>query len=105
EGLETYEKWGAGFARDSTPSQTAWALLGLMSADELDSDAVSRGVRWLEDAPREDARWREDHYTGTGFPRVFYLKYHGYAASFPLWALGRYRRLRTSNDREVKWGI
>lgn len=105
EGLETYEEWGAGFARTSTPSQTSWALLGLMSAGELESEAVTRGVRWLEEAPREGVRWQEDHFTGTGFPRVFYLKYHGYAAFFPLWALGRYRHLRASNDRDVKWGM
>ena len=81
------------------------AVLGLMSAGELESDAVRRGIAWLESAPREGARWHEDHFTGTGFPRVFYLKYHGYPAFFPLWALARYRRLLASNDREVRWGI
>ena len=105
EGLESYEDWGAGHARAATPSQTAWALLGLMSAGEVDSDAVTRGVRWLDEAPREGARWEERHFTGTGFPKVFYLKYHGYAAFFPLWALARYQNLVASNDREVHWGI
>ncbi|MEM7056976.1 MAG: squalene--hopene cyclase [Pseudomonadota bacterium] len=105
EGLETYEDWGAGHAKTSTASQTAWALLGLMSAGEVDSDAVSSGVRWLDEAPREGVRWEEAHFTGTGFPKVFYLKYHGYAAFFPLWALGRYQNLMASNDREVRWGI
>lgn len=105
EGLESYEDWGAGHARAATPSQTAWALLGLMSAGEVDSDAVTRGVHWLDEAPREGARWEETHFTGTGFPKVFYLKYHGYAAFFPLWALGRYQGLIASNDREVRWGI
>ncbi len=107
EGLESYELRGAGCARAATPSQTAWALLGLMSAGETGSEAVARGVAWLETAPREPegARWHEAHFTGTGFPRVFYLKYHGYAAFFPLWALARYRRLVDSNAREVQWGI
>ncbi len=105
EGLETYESWGAGHARAATPSQTAWALLGLMSVGEVESDAVTRGVRWLDEAPRDGARWEEAHFTGTGFPKVFYLKYHGYAAFFPLWALGRYQGLMASNDREVRWGI
>ena len=50
-------------------------------------------------------RWEEANWTGTGFPKVFYLKYHGYAAFFPLWAMGRYERLMASNDREVPWGI
>lgn len=104
EGLETYE--GApGFARTSTASQTAWALLGLMSAGEVESEAVSCGVRWLRDAPRDGARWEEAHYTGTGFPKVFYLKYHGYPAFFPLWALARHERLMSSNSREVEWGM
>ena len=107
EGLESYEPWGAGTGRESVPSQTAWALLGLMSAGETESDTVARGVEWLRDAPREaeGARWEEACYTGTGFPRVFYLKYHGYAAFFPLWALARYEGLMASNDRDVKWGI
>ena len=105
EGLESYEDWGAGHARAATPSQTSWALLGLMSAGETDSDAVTRGVRWLDEAPREGVRWEERHFTGTGFPKVFYLKYHGYAAFFPLWALARYQNLMASNDREVRWGI
>lgn len=105
EGLETYEEWGAGYARVSTPSQTAWALLGLMSAGEIDSETVRDGIHWLEEAPREGVRWQEQHFTGTGFPRVFYLKYHGYAASFPLWALGRYQRVMESNDRKVHWGL
>jgi squalene-hopene/tetraprenyl-beta-curcumene cyclase len=100
EGLESYEDWGAGFARASTPSQTAWALLGLMSAGEVETDSVTQGMEWLRSAPREaeGPRWEEPHYTGTGFPKVFYLKYHGYAAFFPLWAMARY-------EGEVRWGI
>ncbi|MEL6997687.1 MAG: squalene--hopene cyclase [Pseudomonadota bacterium] len=105
EGLESYESWGAGFARTSTPSQTAWALLGLMSAGETETDTVTHGIRWLSEAPRDGARWEEAHFTGTGFPKVFYLKYHGYAAFFPLWALARYQGLMKKNDRDVPWGI
>ncbi|MEM7643782.1 MAG: squalene--hopene cyclase, partial [Pseudomonadota bacterium] len=105
EGLESYEPGREAYAINSTPSQTAWALLGLMSADGIEAPEVARGVRYLEDAPRDGARWDEKLFTGTGFPRVFYLKYHGYAAYFPLWALARYRNLIRSNDREVKWGI
>ncbi|MEL6197697.1 MAG: prenyltransferase/squalene oxidase repeat-containing protein, partial [Pseudomonadota bacterium] len=106
EGLESYETQGEGFDQRSTPSQTAWALLGLMSAEGPESETVRRGIDWLAKAPREDgARWVEPHYTGTGFPKVFYLKYHGYAAFFPLWAMGRYETLMASNDREVRWGI
>jgi len=107
EGLESYEDWGAGFARASTASQTAWALLGLMSAGEAETAAVRRGIAWLRDAPREaeGPRWDEAHWTGTGFPRVFYLKYHGYPAVFPLWAMARYESLGESNERQVKWGI
>ena len=76
-----------------------------MSAGEAESDAVTHGIRWLSEAPRDGARWEETHFTGTGFPKVFYLKYHGYAAFFPLWALARYQGLMASNDREVRWGI
>jgi squalene-hopene/tetraprenyl-beta-curcumene cyclase len=106
EGLETYEPGVRGHAIASTASQTAWALLGLMSAGELDSEEVARGVKWLEEAPREEGpRWEEALYTGTGFPKVFYLKYHGYAAFFPLWAVARYQALRDSNSRDVAWGM
>ncbi|MEI7607515.1 MAG: squalene--hopene cyclase [Rhodospirillaceae bacterium] len=91
--------------KSSTPSQTAWAVLGLMAAGEVDSDAVRRGVAYLEQAPRTGARWDEKLYTGVGFPRVFYLRYHGYAAYFPLWAVSRYRSLMNKNDRRVAYGI
>ena len=75
----------------STASQTAWAVLGLMAAGEVDSDAVRRGIAFLTEGRRQGARWDEEWYTAVGFPRVFYLRYHGYAAYFPLWALARYR--------------
>ncbi len=91
----------------STASQTAWALLALMAAGEVDHPAVRRGVKWLVTAPREKNgdRWIEPHFTAVGFPRVFYLRYHGYAAYFPLWALARYRRLTAANEKAVAWGM
>ena len=89
----------------STPSQTAWAVLGLMAGGEVESEAVQRGVTFLEQAPRTGARWDEKLYTGVGFPRVFYLRYHGYAAYFPLWAIGRFQSLMQRNDRRVAYGI
>jgi squalene-hopene/tetraprenyl-beta-curcumene cyclase len=80
-------------AKASTPSQTAWALLALMAAGEVGSDAVRSGVEHLLNAPRDGGKWREEYYNAVGFPKVFYLRYHGYSAYFPLWALARYRRL------------
>jgi len=77
----------------STASQTAWALLALLAADEERSDAVARGVRWLVERQEPDGQWEEPQFTGTGFPRDFMLKYHLYRNYWPLWALGRYRRL------------
>lgn len=81
---------------DSTGYSTAWALLGLMAAGEVNSDAVRRGVDWLVARQGDDAFWSHETFTAPGFPRVFYLKYHGYTAYFPLWALARYRALRPS---------
>lgn len=78
----------------STPSQTAWAILGLMAAGEVKSAAVQRGVHYLINRQDKQGKWDEQLYTGTGFPSVFYLRYHGYGQFFPLWALGEYRRLR-----------
>jgi squalene-hopene/tetraprenyl-beta-curcumene cyclase len=89
----------------STASQTAWGLLGLMAAEEIDHPAVERGVAWLRRHQDAGGLWRQDAYTGGGFPRVFYLRYHGYPAYFPLWALARYRNLRRTNSRRVAYGM
>jgi squalene-hopene/tetraprenyl-beta-curcumene cyclase len=89
----------------STASQTAWALLGLMAAGQVDHPAVARGVHYLKAAQQPDGLWVQPHYTGGGFPRVFYLNYHGYPKFFPLWALARYRNLKTSNSRRVEFGL
>ena len=105
EGLETYDVTKKGYGEASTASQTAWALMGLMSADAVEDEAVQKGVTYLTQAPKDGARWDEQNWSGTGFPRVFYLKYHGYASYFPLWAVARYQNLMASNDREVKWGL
>jgi len=77
----------------STASQTAWALIGLMAAGAAESPAVKRGIDYLQRTQGSDGLWAEERYTATGFPRVFYLRYHGYAKFFPLWALARYRNL------------
>lgn len=73
-----------------TASQTAWALLGLIAAGEAHSESVQRGVEYLLSTQRPDGTWLETEFTGTGFPRVFYLRYHYYCLYFPLMALGRY---------------
>lgn len=80
---------------DSTPSQTAWALMGLMLAGLSDSFSVARGIQYLLRQQLKDGSWEEVRHTGTGFPRVFYLRYHWYCQYFPLWALAMYRNLRT----------
>jgi squalene-hopene/tetraprenyl-beta-curcumene cyclase len=89
----------------SNASQTAWALLGLMAAGEVDHPAVARGIAYLRRTQDETGLWRQDAYVGGGFPRVFYLRYHGYPKFFPLWALARYRNLRRANDRHVAYGM
>ena len=92
-------------AAPSTASQTAWAVLGLMAAGALDHPAVTRGIKYLADSQGADGFWNEPRYTATGFPRVFYLRYHGYAKYFPLWALARYRNLTRGNARCGAWGM
>jgi squalene-hopene/tetraprenyl-beta-curcumene cyclase len=89
----------------STASQTAWALLGLMAAGQVDHPAMARGIAWLTARQEEDGLWTQAHYTGGGFPRVFYLNYHGYPRFFPLWALARYRNLKSTNSRRVEYGL
>jgi len=75
----------------STASQTAWALIGLLAAGESSEPAVTQAVGYLLDQQGENGTWTETAFTGTGFPRVFYLKYHLYRNVFPLYALARYR--------------
>jgi len=89
----------------SAASQTAWAVLGLMAAGRTDDPAVTRGVEWLKRTQDGRGEWPEAAYTGGGFPRVFYLRYHGYAKFFPLWALARYRNLTCANDPRPAWGM
>jgi squalene-hopene/tetraprenyl-beta-curcumene cyclase len=89
----------------STASQTAWALLGLMAAGRAHEEAVVRGIAYLAGTQSQDGFWTEPRFTATGFPRVFYLRYHGYRRYFPLWALARYRALKSSNSRAVAFGM
>jgi squalene-hopene/tetraprenyl-beta-curcumene cyclase len=89
----------------TTASQTAWALLGLMAAGEVGNPAVARGVEYLKSTQTKKGLWDEQRFTATGFPRVFYLRYHGYAKFFPLWALARYRNLTSTNSRVVGVGM
>ncbi len=105
EDEESYAHAPRGRYSESTPSQTAWAVLALMGAGQADHPAVERGVAWLAATQKPDGEWDEAPYTAVGFPRVFYLKYHGYRLFFPLLALSRYRNLRRGNQRRVDWGI
>jgi squalene-hopene/tetraprenyl-beta-curcumene cyclase len=95
--------WGEAAA--STASQTAWALLALMAAGETANPAVAHGVAYLIATQKPNGEWDEPWYTAVGFPRVFYLRYHGYPAYFPLWALARYRRLAAGQTPNQPLGI
>jgi squalene-hopene/tetraprenyl-beta-curcumene cyclase len=77
----------------STPSQTAWAVMGLLAANDTRSDSVARGIAYLLKNQKKDGSWDEPWYTGTGFPRVFYLMYHMYRQYFPLIALTTYKKM------------
>ena len=88
----------------STASQTAWALLGLMAVGGAEQPAVKRGIEYLARAQGDDGFWHEPYYTGGGFPRVFYLRYHGYSKFFPLWALARYRNI-SGREGTVRFGM
>jgi squalene-hopene/tetraprenyl-beta-curcumene cyclase len=99
EDCDTYfypERAGEGYA--NTSFQTAWAMLGLMAAGEVDSPVVRKGAEYLIRTQQVDGLWKDEWFTAPGFPRVFYLKYHGYSAYFPLWALARYRNLRSTKS-------
>ena len=86
----------------STPSQTAWALLGLIAAGQGDTEALTRGVRHLVDTQKPDGTWDEHLATGTGFPNVFYLRYTLYRNYFPLFALTQARRAIEEAERALR---
>jgi squalene-hopene/tetraprenyl-beta-curcumene cyclase len=78
----------------TTASQTAWGVLGLLTVLPANDPAVQRAVQYLLDHQNDKGSWDEEPFTGTGFPKVFYLKYHLYRHYFPLFALARYRRMK-----------
>ncbi len=88
-----------GQSKTSTAFQTAWAMLGLMAAGETDFPAVQRGAEYLLKTQQPGGFWKDEAFTCPGFPRVFYLKYHGYEKYFPLWALARYYNSRKQKAR------
>ncbi|OAG73588.1 squalene-hopene cyclase [Gluconobacter japonicus] len=105
EDCATYEGAPPGIYKESLPSQTAWAVLALMAVGRRDSEAVKRGINFLMSRQNENGEWQEEAYNAVGFPKVFYLRYHGYKQFFPLQALSRYRNLGTSNTGRVEYGF
>jgi squalene-hopene/tetraprenyl-beta-curcumene cyclase len=99
ESPRTYDDPSLRGSGPTTASQTAWAIMGLLVAGQAESDAVERGVRFLLSTQEQDGTWSEPWFTGTGFPRVFYLKYHLYPIYFPLMALGRYAKSQQSQKQ------
>lgn len=108
ESCNTYDERALAGNGLSTASQTAWALLALMAVGETVSPHVQRGIDYLVRTQNEAGEWDDEVYTGTGFPRVFYLRYHGYSRYFPVWALATYARARqgmpTRQDEVIKSG-
>jgi squalene-hopene/tetraprenyl-beta-curcumene cyclase len=90
ESLKTYSDVSSKGQGGSTPSQTAWGLIGLLAGSNTSDPAITRAVSYLVGSQNEDGSWSEHDFTGTGFPCVFYLKYHLYRNSFPVYALSRY---------------
>jgi squalene-hopene/tetraprenyl-beta-curcumene cyclase len=84
----------------SAPSQTAWAILGLLAGGDSASISVQKGIQYLIETQRIDGGWDEDLSTGTGFPGVFYLKYHFYRNSFPVLAMSAYLKTRSANGAD-----
>jgi squalene-hopene/tetraprenyl-beta-curcumene cyclase len=105
EDEESYADAPPGRYKESTASQTAWAVLGLMAAGQGASPAVERGVAYLASTQGADGEWVELPYTAVGFPRVFYLRYDGYRLYFPLLAMARFRNLRRGNGGRVEVGF
>ena len=101
ESADSYADPSVAGRGETTPSQTAWALAGLLAAGHAGSQQARRGVAWLVDRQTPDGDWAEENFTGTGFPKVFYLRYHWYRIYFPLMALGRWSMARAAADTDV----
>ncbi len=89
-------------AKQSTPSQASWAIMGLVAAGQIDSIQVKKGIKYLL---QKDLKWEENYYTAVGFPKVFYLKYHGYAKYFPLLTLKKIKNILQSNSKLPVHGV
>ncbi|WP_422864712.1 squalene--hopene cyclase [Endosaccharibacter trunci] len=105
EDCATFEGAAPGRYTESLPSQTAWAVIGLMAAGRRDHPSVARGIDYLTATQDENGEWQEQPYNAVGFPRVFYLRYHGYRLFFPLLALSRFKTLQQSNTKRVPFGF
>jgi squalene-hopene/tetraprenyl-beta-curcumene cyclase len=101
ESLRSYEMPATKGQGPSTPSQTAWGLIGLLAGADLHEPAIVKAVSYLVHQQKEDGSWSEPDFTGTGFPGVFYLKYHLYRNSFPVYALARYSNQSRRADEYV----
>ena len=101
DGKSYYEGY-ENFSKGSTPSQTAWALMGLLAAGEINSPEVEKGLKFLTN---KKIKFEENYYTAVGFPKVFYLKYHGYAKYFPLLALVKLKNQISRNSTKPLYGV
>ncbi len=99
---KSYYKGHENYVKKSTPSQTAWGIMGLVSAGELDSQEVEKGIKYLL---KNNLKWEEKYYTAVGFPKVFYLKYHGYSKYFPLLAISKIKNLLNKNTLNPSFGV
>ena len=100
ESCDSYDDPNTKGVGPSTPSQTAWAVMGLLAANDTRSDCVAQGIAYLLKTQNSDGSWNEQFYTGTGFPRVFYLAYHMYREYFPLIALTTYAKAMAGDITE-----
>ena len=99
ETCDSYQKPELRGKGASTPSQTAWAVIGLIAAGDYESDSIKSGIEYLLSQQKMDGSWPEPDFTGTGFPGHFYINYHQYRNQFPLTALGRYRQWLSESRR------
>ena len=100
ESCESYDDPNTRGIGPSTASQTAWAVISLLAAGDTRSDSLTRGIAYLLTHQDRDGSWKESYYTGTGFPRVFYLRYHMYELYFPLMALTQYDKMLHANPED-----
>ena len=87
------------------PTQTSWAVLSLLTTENINDPSIKNGIKFLKENFKKKKMWIDNSFNAVGFPRVFYITYHGYAKYFPCWALSRYQNIKKNKKTNQNLGL